>query len=82
MKTGLEAGSRLRTADELRGTVVTSARRRPVLVRDVAEVVDGDAEPASYVTFQSKTIGVQPAVTIAVAKRKGSNATDVVAPRR
>jgi multidrug efflux pump subunit AcrB len=75
--TGLEAGSRLRTADELRDTVVTSASGRPVFVRDVADVVDGDAEPTSYVTFQSKTSGAQPAVTIAVAKRKGTNATDV-----
>ena len=75
--TGLEAGNRLRTADELRNTVVTSARGRPVLVRDVADVVDGDAEPTSYVTFQSKASGAQPAVTIAVAKRKGTNATDV-----
>jgi multidrug efflux pump subunit AcrB len=75
--TDLEAGSRLRTADELRNTVVSSARGRPVLVRDVADVVDGDAEPSSYVTFQSKTSGAQPAVTIAVAKRKGTNATDV-----
>ena len=48
-----------------------------MLVRDVADVVDGDAEPTSYVTFQSKTSGAQPAVTIAVAKRKGTNATDV-----
>src|SRR6187431_2417788 len=77
MVTGLEAGSRLRTADELRNTVVTSGGGRPVFVRDVAEVVDGDAEPTSYVTFQSKTSGAQPAVTIAVAKRKGTNATDV-----
>ena len=46
-------------------------------MRDVADVVDGDAEPTSYVTFQSKTSGAQPAVTIAVAKRKGTNATDV-----
>ena len=75
--TGLEAGSRLRTADELRNTVVTSGRGRPVFVRDVAEVVEGDAEPTSYVTFQSKTSGAQPAVTISVAKRKGTNATDV-----
>src|SRR5215208_7684399 len=57
MVTGLEAGSRLRTADELRNTVVTSAGGRPVLVRDVAQVVDGDAEPTWYVTFQSKTSG-------------------------
>jgi multidrug efflux pump subunit AcrB len=75
--TGLEAGSRLRTADDLRNTVVTSSRGRPVFVRDVADVVDGDAEPASYVTFQSKASGAHLAVTIAVAKRKGTNATDV-----
>jgi multidrug efflux pump subunit AcrB len=77
LTTGLEAGSRLRTADELRNTVVNSARGRPVFLRDVAAVVDGEAEPTSYVAFQSKTSGAQPAVTIAVAKRKGTNATDV-----
>jgi len=77
LTTGLEAGSRLRTADELRNTVVTSARGRSVFVRDVANVVDGDAEPTSYVAFQSKASGAQPAVTIAVAKRTGTNATDV-----
>ena len=77
MTTGLEAGSLLRTADELRNTVVTSARGRSVFVRDVANVVDGDAEPTSYVAFQSKASGAQPAVTIAVAKRTGTNATDV-----
>jgi multidrug efflux pump subunit AcrB len=74
---GLEAGTRLRTADDLRNTVVTSVRGRAVLVRDVADVVDGDAEPTSSVTFHSKATGAQPAVSIAVAKRKGTNATDV-----
>jgi multidrug efflux pump subunit AcrB len=75
--TSLETGRYLRTVDEVRQTVVTAVGARPVLVQDVAEVVDGDAEPTSYVTFQSKTSGAQPAVTIAVAKRKGTNATDV-----
>jgi multidrug efflux pump subunit AcrB len=75
--TALEAGNRLRTVDELRKTVVASAGGRPLLVRDVADVTDGGAEPTSYVTFQSKTAGAQPAVTIAVAKRQGTNATDV-----
>jgi len=74
---GLEAGNRLRTADDLRNIVVSSASGRPVFVRDVADVIDGDAEPSSYVTFQSKGSGAQPAVTIAVAKRQGTNATDV-----
>jgi multidrug efflux pump subunit AcrB len=75
--TGLEAGRRLRTADEVRNTVVVSNSGRSVLVRDVAAVVEGDAEPTSDVTFRSKASGAQPAVTIAVAKRKGTNATDV-----
>ena len=75
--TGLESGGRLRTADDVRNVVVASASGRSVLVRDVADVADGDAEPTSYVTFQSRGEGAHPAVTIAVAKRKGTNATDV-----
>src|SRR6188768_4403275 len=43
--TGLEAGNRLRTADEVRRVVVSSASERAVLVSDLADVVDGDAEP-------------------------------------
>jgi multidrug efflux pump subunit AcrB len=77
LTTGLEAGNRLRTADELRNIVVSSTRGRAVFLRDVAAVIDGDAEPESHVTFQSKASGAHPAVTIAVAKRKGTNATDV-----
>ena len=75
--TGLEAGHRLRTADDVRRVVVSASSGRPVLVRDLAEVVDGDAEPTSYVTFQSREAGAHAAVTIAVAKRKGTNAIDV-----
>ena len=74
--TGLEAGGRLRTADDVRRVVVSASSGRAVRVGDLAEVVDGDAEPTAYVTFQSRE-GARPAVTIAVAKRKGSNAIDV-----
>ncbi len=74
---GLEAGGHLASADDVRNTVITSVGGRPLLVRDVADVVDGDAEPTAYVTFQSRASGAEPAVTIAVAKRKGTNAIDV-----
>jgi multidrug efflux pump subunit AcrB len=74
--TSLEAGGRLRTADDVRRVVVSASSGRAVHVGDLAEVVDGDAEPTAYVTFQSRD-GARPAVTIAVAKRKGSNAIDV-----
>ncbi|MBK5296774.1 MAG: efflux RND transporter permease subunit [Vicinamibacteria bacterium] len=80
--TGVEAGGSLATADDVGNVVVTSSIGRPVFVRDLADVVDGDAEPTSYVTFQQARRslgegGAHPAVTISVAKRKGTNAIDV-----
>ncbi len=75
--TALEAGVQLKTADEVRHVVVRSAGSRAITVGDLAEVSDGDAEPASYVTYQSRESGAHPAVTIAVAKRKGTNAIAV-----
>ena len=75
--TSLEAGVRLTSAADVSRVVVASHGGRPVLVGDVAAIVDGDAEPTSYVVFQSKANGAAPAVTLAVAKRKGTNAIDV-----
>jgi multidrug efflux pump subunit AcrB len=74
----LQAGARLRSADDIANVVVASPLGRPVLVRDVAKVVDGDADPTTYVRFHSSDRGSHPAVTLAVAKRKGTNAIDVV----
>jgi multidrug efflux pump subunit AcrB len=74
---GLEAGGRLASADDVRNVAVASSGGRPLLVRDVAEVTDGDAEPTAYVMNQSRANGVEPAVTLSVAKRKGTNAIDV-----
>ena len=73
----LEAGSHLRSADDVRSVVVPAGRGSGILVRDVARVVDGDAEPVSYVRFHSRDAGSHPAVTIAIAKRKGANAITV-----
>ena len=66
--------SRVRDVDEV---VVGQQNGRPVFLRDVAQVQDGDAEPAQYVTFASRDGGTRPAVTMAVAKRKGTNAIAV-----
>ncbi|MEP7117549.1 MAG: efflux RND transporter permease subunit, partial [Acidobacteriota bacterium] len=74
---GIDTGLRLTSADDVGRVVVASRAGRPVLVRDVAQVNDGDAEPRSYVRFQARGEGVTPAVTISVAKRKGTNAIDV-----
>ena len=74
---GLEAGTRLASADDVRRVVVNAAGGRSLTVGDVAAVRDGDAEPTSYVTHQSRASGAHPAVTIAIAKRTGTNAIDV-----
>ena len=77
----IEAGPFLRTADEVRNLMVGVHNGRPVYLRDVATVEDGPDEPVSYtrISFgpadvEGRTGGSHPAVTIAVAKKKGSNA--------
>ena len=72
----LEAGDFLRTADDVRGVVIAVANGKPVYVRDVALVEDGGEDPVQYVQHGTSH-GFAPAVTIAVSKRKGTNAIDV-----
>ena len=55
-------------------------------VRDIAKVSDSGEEPTQYVrTARIRCRAFQPAVTLAVAERKGTNAVDVapacLAPR-
>jgi len=72
----LETGEFLRTAEDVRNVVVGVANERPIFVRDVAQVADTGEDPAEYVQFASGN-AFYPAVTISVAKRKGTNAIDV-----
>ncbi|HXX71729.1 MAG TPA: efflux RND transporter permease subunit [Candidatus Acidoferrum sp.] len=79
----VEAGSFFARPDELQQVVVGVHAGRPVYLRDVADKIeDGPAEPINYVLFanaRGTTGGLAnpeyPAVTITLAKRKGSNAT-------
>ncbi len=81
----VEAGSVFRSRHDIERVVVSVDRGRPVLLGDVADaIIDGPAEPSDYVTFGTAagdakaSPGEQfPAVTLTIAKRKGSNATDV-----
>jgi multidrug efflux pump subunit AcrB len=78
----VEAGRFLQSASDAEALVVGMRGGRPVYLRDVADVTDGAEEPANYVFFGSGgagkgASGVSPAVTLTVAKRKGSNATIV-----
>ncbi|GMU66062.1 MAG: multidrug transporter AcrB [Acidobacteriota bacterium] len=61
---------------------------RPVYLRDVATVADGPDEPAQYVWMTAGAAGAEkglpagldtPAVTLAIAKKPGTNAVELVA---
>ncbi len=73
----LDAGNLFRDTQDVENVVVGVAHGAPVALRDVADrVVDGPADPRDYVLFGDR--GKEyPAVTITVAKRKGTNATDI-----
>jgi multidrug efflux pump subunit AcrB len=72
----LEAGDFLRDAKDAGSIVVSVSQGRPVYLRDVARVEDSGEEPSQYVRHGTRA-GLEPAVTISVAKRKGTNAIDV-----
>ncbi len=85
----IRVGDFFRDADQVRETVVGVVDGQPVTVQEVATVLDGGAEPVDYVFHGYGTAHekgakpkVEPAVTISVAKRKGTNAIDVVSAVR
>jgi len=85
----VDTGGFLRTAEEVGSIVVGTFNQRPVFLRDIARIADGPEEPADYVLMSQgrgaspKTRGnssissALPAVTLTVAKRKGTNAIQV-----
>jgi multidrug efflux pump subunit AcrB len=86
----IHTGGFLQTLEDVKNVVVNVHNGKPVYLRDVAEIVDGPPEPFQYVFFgtgpaaaekvfsaQPPSKGVYPAVTLTVAKRKGTNAISV-----
>jgi multidrug efflux pump subunit AcrB len=87
----VDVGEFLDSEEAVGNLVIGTFKNRPVYLRDVAEVRDGPEEPKDYVLFGvgsgakekgilEKSRDLFPAVTISVAKRKGTNAV-VVAER-
>ncbi|HEX9636158.1 MAG TPA: efflux RND transporter permease subunit [Acidobacteriota bacterium] len=77
----VEVDGFLRSAADLEAVVVGTGGGRPIFLGDVARVHDGPEEPASYVwhvpgpAAETGSVGrAYSAVTIALAKRKGTNA--------
>jgi multidrug efflux pump subunit AcrB len=87
----VHTGGFLKDADDLGAVVIHVADGRPVYLRDVAVIEDGPAEADRHVLFGTgpaagdkeipslapPAAGVFPAVTLTVAKRKGTNAITV-----
>jgi multidrug efflux pump subunit AcrB len=80
----VEAGRFLGTANDLQQIVVGVHQGHPVYLRDVAvSIADGPSEAKDYVLYANGAAnkgavrGEYPAVTITLAKRKGTNATEI-----
>ncbi len=84
----VEAGPFIRDAAEIRNLMIGMHADRPVYLRDVAKVEDGPEELQSYTRIGFGAAAAMPtnglvkgesfpAITIAVAKKKGSNAVSV-----
>ena len=74
----LRADSPFTSADEIGALPVPAAGGRTVRLAELARVIDGPGEPASYVFRAGKDGAMEPAVTIEIAKRPGVNATTLV----
>ena len=77
------SGEFLHDARQVGDLLISVQNRRPVYLRDVALISQGESETDSIVTGSSRNVAGQfvttPAVTIAVAKKKGTNGVDVAA---
>jgi len=87
VETEVEVGARFHGAEEVGGAVVAVYAGHPVYLRDVATVADGADEPVQYVWMTGGAAGAEknlpagldtPAVTLAVAKKPGTNAVRLV----
>lgn len=74
----LTAGQFLADADDVAELVIGLREGQPVYLSDVAQIAQGADLPASYVWHRPAALGdLAPAVTIAIAKKPGSNAADI-----
>ena len=72
----VDAGSWAQTARDVEQTLVSSGGTS-VLLGDVAEVTSGPGDPVSYVSTYQRGGVARPAVTLSIAKRKGTNAIEL-----
>ncbi len=83
----ISTGNFLRSKEEVANLVVGSFEQRPVYLHQIATVHDGPEIPNNYVSFgygkaseqKTKAPAEYPAITLAIAKRKGADAMQIAA---
>lgn len=84
----VETGGFIKNAEEVGNIVVSVYNGRPVYLRNIASIKDGPEEPSNYVFMglgpsaekkgiKGEKAGQYEAVTIAISKKKGANASIV-----
>jgi len=85
-ETPVQAGIFLSHTEQVSELIISVKNGHPIYLRDVANVTYGPDEPDNYVWFGTgsaasdkgiKQQGIYPAVTLAIAKKPGSNAVEV-----
>ena len=75
------AGEFLKNASEIGDLIIALQQNRPVYLRDIAAIRDGESEAKSIVDnsvrIDTGHFSTSPAVTVAVAKKRGTNGVDV-----
>lgn len=79
----VETGGFLKNKEDVENIVVGVFNGKPTYLRDIARITDRPEEPANYVFMgfgpasKKKLAGQYEAVTISIAKKKGTNATHI-----
>jgi len=79
----VETGGFLKDKEDVGNIIVGTQNGRPTYLRDVSHITDGAEEPSNYVFMgfgpasKNKDAGQYEAVTISIAKKKGTNATHI-----
>ena len=80
----VETGGFIKDISEIGGIVVAIHDGKPVFLKDVSSIVDGPEEPSQYVFMgfgrggsNDVDDGLYQAVTISIAKKKGTNAINI-----
>jgi len=75
----VETDSFIKNVDDLKNTIVGVSNGNVVKISDIAEVIDGPDEDERIVLMKDKNDlkDYKPAVTIAISKKRGANATKI-----